>query len=337
MTTTINIMKRVRIPAITLLVLLTAMAGMSSAVTVNLRADTTTVTMPDGRLVTMWGFAEDSSFGAEDGTVMVPGPPIDVPVGDTLSIVLDNNLPEPVSIVIPGQLEAGGMAPVWNAGKVRSFTHETAPGNTVPGTTNTYTWTNLRPGTYLYQSGSHPAVQVQMGLYGMAKKNAAAGEAYSGIGFNSDIAVLYSEIDVNLHDAVASGAYGSGTAMTSTVNYMPEYFLVNGNPYSAAALPLNGDAVNGGVAVSSTDTVLIRFLNAGIMSHNPIIHGYNVSVIAEDGYAYNSAHSQYSVDLPAGKTKDVLLSAPSAGNIPIYDAAMHLATAPARRADFWHT
>lgn len=325
MMTTTYITKRVRIAAITLLVLITAMAGMSSAITVNLRADTTEVTMPDGKVVTMWGFAEDSGFGVEDGTVMVPGPAIDVPPGDTLSIVLDNNLPEPVSIVIPGQLEDGGMAPVWNAGKVRSFTHETAPGNTVAGSTNTYTWSNLRPGTYLYQSGSHPAVQIQMGLYGMAKKDAAVGQAYPGIAFDSEIAVLYSEIDSDLHKAVASGNYGPGTPMTSTIDYNPEYFLVNGIPYSAAAIPLNVDAVNGGVVVNNTDTVLIRFLNAGLMSHNPIINGYNVSVIAEDGYAYNNAHSQYSVDLPAGKTKDTLLFDPSTGNIPIYDMAMHLA------------
>ena len=37
------------------------------------------------------------------------------------------------------------------------------------------------PGTYLYQSGSHPAVQVQMGLYGGVTSDAAAGEVYSGV------------------------------------------------------------------------------------------------------------------------------------------------------------
>ena len=38
-----------------------------------------------------------------------------------------------------------------------------------------YSWTNMKPGTYLYQSGTHPQVQVQMGLYGGVKKDFATG------------------------------------------------------------------------------------------------------------------------------------------------------------------
>ena len=33
----------------------------------------------------------------------------------------------------------------------------------------------IAPGTYLYHSGTHPAVQVQMGLYGALTKNAVDG------------------------------------------------------------------------------------------------------------------------------------------------------------------
>ena len=34
-----------------------------------------------------------------------------------------------------------------------------------------YYWNNIQPGTYAYQSGTHPQVQVQMGLYGAMVKN----------------------------------------------------------------------------------------------------------------------------------------------------------------------
>ena len=37
-----------------------------------LRAASTQVMMPGGEMVTMWGFARDSSFGARDGVVTVP-------------------------------------------------------------------------------------------------------------------------------------------------------------------------------------------------------------------------------------------------------------------------
>ena len=155
-----------------MLFILMMMAGISFGIEYNLRADTTTKTMPGGVVITMWGFALDSAFGAEDGEVNVPGPILTVPPGDpNLILHLDNNLEVPISIVIPGQITA--MTPVkftdgQGRQRVRSFTHETAPGNITPVD---YTWGNMRAGTYLYHSGTHPAVQVQMGLYGCLKKD----------------------------------------------------------------------------------------------------------------------------------------------------------------------
>ena len=102
----------------------------------------------------------------------------------------------------------------------------------------TYTWTGIKAGTYLYQSGTHPALQIQMGLYGPFQYlPSTPGRAYSDPSTSFDIekAVLLSEIDPALHTAVANNTYG--TSMTSTIDYNPRYFLVNGEPYSAA-MPL---------------------------------------------------------------------------------------------------
>jgi hypothetical protein len=49
--------------------------------------------------------------------------------------------------------------------------------------------------------------------------------------------LFFSEIDPVLHDAVASGNYGEGKAVTSTINYRPRYFLVNGKTFSATIRP----------------------------------------------------------------------------------------------------
>ena len=134
--------------------------------------------MPDGVSVPMWGYAlTDMTF--VPGTPSVPGPALTVPPGDTvLTIHLKNNLPEATSIVIPGQVAA--MTPVWDNGmsgarpsasaRVRSFTHEALVG----GGTADYTWSGVKPGTYLYHSGTHPQVQMQMGLYGAVTGNAVA-------------------------------------------------------------------------------------------------------------------------------------------------------------------
>ena len=48
-----------------------------------------------------------------------------------------------------------------------------------------YSWTSMKPGTYLYHSGTHPQVQVQMGLYGGVKKDFAAGQIYPGVAYSN--------------------------------------------------------------------------------------------------------------------------------------------------------
>lgn len=281
---------------------------------------------PNGGLdipVPMWGFAGDTAFGALDGTVSVPGPVLEVPSGDTmLTIHLDNNLSEPISIVIPGQIAT--TTPVFftdGAGRqrVQSFTHEPPAGN---ATEVTYTWTGLKPGTYLYHSGTHPQVQVQMGLYGGAVVNPAAeGQAYddASSAYNAQVLLLYSEVDPVLHQHVSDGSYGPGLAMTSTIDYNPKYFLINGEPYTATTAPL--------LAGTAGDSVLIRFLNAGLRTHAPVLLGARLRVIAEDGNLYPFARDHCSVELPAGQTKDVIVEFSAAGTYPLYDRTLCLTNA----------
>jgi len=301
-----------------LVLALAAIPASALGVTFNLRADTTTKTMPDGRMVPMWGFALDSSFGAEDGTVTAPGPVLTVPVPDsTLRINLDNNLSVPVSIVIPGQ--TAEMTPVRNSdGRVVAFTHETPPGNAAPVV---YEWTNVRPGSYIYHSGSHAAVQVQMGLYGAMKRNVDDWDqlAYEGIEYDNEVIVFYSAIDPEIHDAVATGNYGPGKAMTSTVDYLPQYFLVNGMPFDGTISPIAA----GGVG----DRTLIRMFNAGLRTHAMLLQGMRMSVVAEDGYKYRYAKDMYSVLMPSLKTKDAIITPSAAGTYPLYDRTLRLTNA----------
>ena len=85
-------------------------------------------------------------------------------------------------------------------GRIRSMTYETAPGNTEPVE---YSWPNIKPGTYLYHSGTHIQCHVQMGLYGAVTQDAAAGEAYPGEPYDKEVVLLFSEIDPVFHQTVA--------------------------------------------------------------------------------------------------------------------------------------
>jgi FtsP/CotA-like multicopper oxidase with cupredoxin domain len=228
--------------------------------------------------IAMWSFVQTGSGAGCTFTTPAPAatvsalpiPNLRAVAGDTLIIHLRNNLPpagtplyvappatvapavysEPVSVVIPGQ--RGAFAPTWTDGtsgnrsstpqRVRSFTHE-APQQGAAD----YTFGPLRAGTFLVESGTHPSVQVQMGLYGVLRVlPAAAGRAYpdASSAFDSETTLLFSEIDPVLHAAIAAGRYGAAPDAppasppallptgwrTSTIAYHPKYFLVNGTP-----------------------------------------------------------------------------------------------------------
>ena len=299
-----------------------AKLGKATAITavseVYLRAEPIDLTMPDGEVITMWGFAQDSSFGAMDGTVTVPGPQLSIGAGGgSLIVHLDNNLPEPISLVIPGNREAGAGNPVRIPGnRVRSFVHETAPGNT---TASTYTW-NLDSGSYIYHSGSHIAVQVQMGLYGAVTVNEAANTSYPGASaYDNEVIVFLHEIDPTLHNAVATDNYGPGKAMPSTINYTPDYFLINGEPFSEDV------GFNPNLAAGTTgETTLIRFFNVGLIHHAPMILNQRMEVIAEDGYPYTHSKDQQSLYLAPMQTKDVYIRPTDSGLYPLFDRRMFL-------------
>jgi FtsP/CotA-like multicopper oxidase with cupredoxin domain len=292
-------------------------SNQAQAVEYYLQAASTTVQMPDGTSVPMWGYGMcvDSS---NCGSVTVPGPALTVPAGDaTLTVHLINCLSVPTSLVVNGLIKP--MAPVWDNGaigsrpsttaRVRSFDVEAASSANGSCGAADYTWSNVKPGTYLYQSGTQAQVQVQLGLYGAVTKNAVEAdplaatavraEAYSGVGYDNQATLLYSEIDPALHAAVAGGTYGTAPSPTSTLDYQPKYFLINGQPYPGSAV------IN---RIGNPGTTLLRLLNAGLTTHVPMIHGAYWTVVAEDGKPYAYSRNQYTALLPAAKTLDVLLT-----------------------------
>jgi hypothetical protein len=186
---------------------------------------------------------------------------------------------------------------------VRSFTHEIT-------TSGSYSWSNLKPGSYLYMSGTHPAVQVQMGLYGALTHDAAPGVAYAGLPYDNAVTLLYSEIDPALHSAVSGGTYGT-PSYPSTINYHPRYTLVNGMPHVAGDLPLPAGTAGG--------RTLLRLLNAGLEGHSLVLQGQHMRMVAEDGNPYPFAREQYSAFLAAGKSKDAIFIPAANGEYAIAD------------------
>lgn len=280
-----------------------------------LRAAKSNVTMPDGTQLPVWGFAKDSSFGAKDGKVTVPGPVLQLSPGDTTLIIhLDNDLSEPVSLMIPGQISP--MEPVRNPdGRIRSLTKETPPGNNEPVD---YIWNNINPGTFIYQSASHMAVQFQMGLFGALIARAEDGSAY-GTGtpqYGREQIIILSEADLAIHTAVANGTFGSGKSMQSTISYKPRYFFINGSAYVKGQPPIDIGPPN--------TNILLRILNC-CLSTRSLVTGQRYSkTIAEDGHLKKYPEERLTILMPPGKTKDVIVAFNEEGLFPLFDRRLAL-------------
>src|SRR6266403_2693114 len=176
-------------------------ASLAVAQSVSLTAAPANLTTPDGATVPMWGYTCTAVVAPATCVSLNPAAlagtwspvVITVPAGGTLTISLANGLPAgvPTSLTIVGQLGGGLGTPTsvaspvhpdqtltWPAAggagdpinhppaqlpRVQSFGTEVAPGITM----DLPPWVNLRPGTYLIESGTHPSIQGPMGLYGI--------------------------------------------------------------------------------------------------------------------------------------------------------------------------
>ncbi|KAA6465408.1 choice-of-anchor D domain-containing protein [Acidobacteria bacterium AB60] len=347
----------------------------TAAPKIAIAAQPTSTTMPDGKTIPMWGYVCTSSGLNPDPCSATPanwapGPTIVVKPGP-LEIELTNNLPTPTSITILGQWGGGLGTPTktdspahpgqslttWPASsngtfsppaqpqRVQSFGTETAAN----GGTAVYTWSNLRPGTYLYETGTHPSIQEPMGLYGVlvvtneptaspftpGKSHPGAfpsgGSALADLPYDADQVVLLSEIDPKQNAAVDL-AKGDETKYPPAVDYRPFYFLVNGHAFDRTA-PTT--LQTGGVAASSN--LLLRFANAGLRTHIPATLNLPMSLVAEDGNVLPGVPKvQTELLLTASKTIEVLVHpavTPAAPNttaaytpavFPIFDRQLSL-------------
>ena len=193
---------------------------------------------------------------------------ITVPTGSSLTINLTNSLTfgngntVPTSLTIVGQLGGGlgnpktvaspvhpdqgvtwpvagspgggnpTFTPPAQGPRVQSFGTEVAA-----GATTALTWSSLRPGTYLLESGTHPSIQATMGLYGIvvvtttptstAGIEVAPGVAYpaadsaQAVSYDAEVPLIFSEIDPVQNTAVTAAVNTKGFNETTVWSGQP--------------------------------------------------------------------------------------------------------------------
>ena len=275
--------------------------------TFNLTAKNGFITTPDGGAYLMWGYALDG------GTMQYPGPTMDVNEGDTVTVNLTNQLNVPVSIVFPGNVG------VTAAGDSNGLLTKEADPN---GGTASYSFTAAHPGTYLYYSGTNPALQVEMGLVGaiiVRPSGQPPGEnwAYnhSDSRYDYEYLFLLTEMDPVIHEMAQCGKWDQIDLTT----YWPVLWFINGRNAPDTMMPANTPLLptqpyNCLPRMHPGDRLLMRCLGGGRDLHPFHPHGNNFTQIARDGRLLSSgpgagadlAVSDFTLTVAPGETADTI-------------------------------
>ena len=295
------------------------------------------INLPDGNTMFMWGFSP------ANGNFQHPGPVLCVNEGDTVTVVLHNTFAEPVSVVFPGQedvLANGVLAqPQFDTNNQLTSLTTAAPAN---GGSVTYSFKATHPGTFIYESGTNPQKQVNMGLFGALIVYPKASDVVNPptplvpdvkYGYNradsaylpqEEFMVLLSEIDPYQHQAVEAGQ------TFDMNNYHPRYWLINGRGFPdsiadnfAPFLPTQPYGALARVHEYNTDTNaglnyhpypgIARYLNVGTENYPFHPHGNNGRVVGRDGHPLEDASNKdlsfekYAINIGPGQTWDVLI------------------------------
>lgn len=290
-----------------------------------------------GRTVPFWGLA--SSQGAPP---TLPGPTIEAVTGDTVYVVLRNNaIPQRVSVMFPGQRNVWVMGRPWGAkkaspryegGRMISLTDYLEPGR---ATSITYTFEATRPGVFLYESGTNPANQVQMGLYGVIivrppgynvpsdPNYKTAYGAGTGTRFDIEKTMVIGELDSLMHEALAQGAG------YNILDYSPDYWVINGRSYpdtlrSNYDPQMPSQPLGSSVAVRTGRRLLIRVVNVGFQNHTFHLGGIVGRVVAGDGYPFTSpardtSYRKTAITLGSGQSFDIIITPEYPGEFYLRD------------------
>ena len=208
---------------------------------------------------------------------MVPGPRIDLEVGDRVEVQVTNELPVGTDIH-------------WHGIDVPSGQDGVAPLTQdliATGQTYTYSFTATEAAIGMYHAHAHAEQGVPNGLFGtlyVGHLPLPAGQTISGLPIPSDL-VIAEDIPMVLNDAGAIG------------------LSLNGKGFPATA-PL---------VLDQGDWVRVTYFNEGLQVHPMHLHGFEQIVIAKDGEPLDHPYAADTILVAPGERYTVLFNATDVG------------------------
>lgn len=246
----------------------------------HLVAEKITQEFSPGFAVNIWGYNGSS-----------PGPVIECEEGDSVRILVTNNLPEPTTIHWHGILVPNKMDGVTGLNQ-RPI---------LPGETFTYEFSLKQNGTYMYHPHFDETAQIGMGMMGMFIIH-PRDEEYS---VDRDFVIMGHEWFVPQ----------GGATVDPTVMVDFNYFTFNGVVFPKVE-PL---------VVKLGQRVRIRFGNLSMDSHPFHLHGHIFTVTGTGGgrIPKTAQYNDVTINVPVGSTRDIEFIANNPGDWALHCHKSH--------------
>jgi FtsP/CotA-like multicopper oxidase with cupredoxin domain len=255
---------------------------------------------------TRWELVQGVTTDAVTFNGTVPGPTIRVTEGDTVEVVVHNQLDESTSIHWHGlhvPNDQDGVADVTQA-------------PIGPGETFTYRFVAPHAGTFMYHAhGDRSREQIDKGLYApfiidpQGPDPIAADQEYI-------LALQGWMVGSGGAEGTDSmeGMEGSESGASMSMAY--DYFTINGRSYPATQV----------IDVEQGDLVRLRFINPSQTIHPMHLHGTDMAVFAKDGEPLAQPQRLNTLPIEQGETYDVAFVADNPGTWLLHCHDLHHAS-----------
>ncbi len=275
------------------------------------------ISTADGNAVYVWGYGLGTDATAQ---LYYPGPTMIVNEGATVTVTLTNTLDEPVSLVFPGQTGVTATAVTGKPSAQGQLTLEAGAGTGQV----TYTFVASHAGTFLYHSGSHEDLQIEMGLVGALIVRPNGYSASNQIAYDDpttkydhEYLFLQTEIDPLIHAAVDASTAVPKSSVVDMSKRFANYWFFNGrngpDTLQDAYVPwLPAQPYNAMPQMHPGETSLMRVIGGGLDVHPFHHHGNHAFMIARDGMLNQSApgkgpdvaEANFTIQTAPGETYD---------------------------------
>ncbi len=223
----------------------------------------------------------------------VPGPTIRVTEGDTVEIVVRNELDVSTSI------HWHGLHVPNDQDGVAGVTQDPIG----PGETYTYRFTAPHAGTFMYHAhGDRSREQIDRGLYAPFIIDPQGADPIAA--------------DREYVLAIQGWMVGGGMAGMDAMSMAYDYFTINGKSFPATQ----------SIDVNEGDLVRLRFINPSQTIHPMHLHGTDMAVVAKDGELLSQAQRLNTLPIQQGETYDVVFRADNPGTWVLHCHDLHHAS-----------